>query len=90
MKTVIFNARGLLPIVMVWKMNEQNMGARPTAGNGMCEITPDGMRRARAGMKAKMEMRRSWRWGSGCRGVSLVGEPWLLGRELLYKDPDRC
>lgn len=64
MKTVIFSARGLLPMVMIWKRDEQNMGARPTAGNGICEIKPHGRRRARAGMKAKMDMRRSWRWGS--------------------------
>ena len=64
MKTVIFRARSLLPMVMIWKRDEQNMGTRPTAGNGMCEIKPHGRRRARAGMKAKIDMRRSWRWGS--------------------------
>ena len=64
MKTFIFSARGLLLIVTLWNKDEQNIGARATAGNSLCEITPDGIRRARAGMKAKMEMRRSWRWGS--------------------------
>lgn len=61
MKTVIFRARGLLPMVMIWKRDEQIMGARPTAGHGMRKIKPHGIRRARAGMNAKMEMRRSWR-----------------------------
>jgi PAB1-binding protein PBP1 len=64
MNTVIFNARGLLPIVMTWNKDEQNMGARPMAGHSRCEIKPQGRRRAKAGMKEKMDMRRSWRWGS--------------------------
>ena len=64
MNTVIFNARGLLPMVMSWNKDEQNMGARPIAGHSRFEIRPQGRRRATAGMKAKMDMRRSWRWGS--------------------------
>jgi hypothetical protein len=59
MKTVIFRARGLLPMVMIWNKDEQNMGARPMAGHSRWEIRPQGRRRARAGMKAKMEIRRS-------------------------------
>lgn len=70
MKTVIFRARGLLPMVMIRKREEQSMGARPTADHGMRKIKPHGRRRARAGMKAKMEMRRSWRWGSFVGGES--------------------
>jgi hypothetical protein len=60
MNTVIFGARGLLPMVMIWNRDEQNMGARPMAGHSRWEIKPQGRRRARAGMKARMEMRRSW------------------------------
>lgn len=45
------------------------MGARPMAGNSRLEIKPQGRRKATAGMKAKIDMRRSWRWGS-------VGEGW--------------
>jgi hypothetical protein len=62
--TVIFSLYGLLPIVMTWNKDEQNMGTRPMAGNSFIEITPQGVSRARAGMKAKMDMRRSWRQGS--------------------------
>lgn len=64
MKTVNFSARGLLPNVMSWNKDEQNMGARPMAGNSRREIRPQGRRKATAGMKVKMDMRRSWRWGS--------------------------
>lgn len=72
MKTVILRARGLLPMVMIWNKDEQNIGARPMAGHSRREIRPQGRRRARAGIKAKMEMRRSWRWGS------VVGGWWAI------------
>lgn len=64
MNTVIFSARGLLRIVMTWNRDEQNMGARPMAGHSRFEIRPQGRSRATAGMKEKMDMRRSWRWES--------------------------
>ena len=68
MKTVIFSARGLLPNVMSWNKDEQNMGARPMAGNSRREIKPQGRRKATAGMNANIDMRRSWRWGSVAEG----------------------
>lgn len=72
MNTVILSLRGLLPMVMIWNKDEQNMGTRPMAGSSWLEIRPQGRRRARAGMKAKMEMRRSWRWRS------IVGVSWAV------------
>jgi len=59
MKTVVFGRRGLLPMVMSWNKDEQNMGAMPTTGHSRFEIKPQGRSRAKAGMKAKMDMRRS-------------------------------
>ena len=64
MKTVVFGRRGLLPMVMSWNKDEQNMGAMPMTGHSRFEIRPQGRSRAKAGIKAKIDMRRSWRWGS--------------------------
>jgi hypothetical protein len=67
-------------MVMTWSKDEQNMGARLMAGHSRREIRPRGRRRATAGMNAKIEMRRSWRWGS------VGGGWWTMVVGLKYEE----
>jgi hypothetical protein len=64
MQRVVLAIRGLPPIVAIWKAAEKNMGAIPTAGNGLAETIPHGRSRANAGTKAHIATRRSRRCGS--------------------------